>query len=365
MKSTSLLQEEKRATALFMWLFYIVFLLYDIFYYNLFPLFPWAPELPDTIWYYLSYFKYFIIIGLIPITMYFFKNGKPDHVKYIIVITYLTTNLLTDIYYYYGSQDSYSNGNIVEIIIILFSPIFISKRYYYTVTLGLILKYLFVGLIIQDPVIFFPVIIIIILAIIAYILLHRFISYVEALKNSYDEKLGGIVKGVIATLELKDPYTRGHSERVAEYAMSLAKATGELKESDLNHFYYACLLHDIGKAHIPDTILTKSGKLDEEEYEIVKTHPVVGAKAIEDVEGIGDNIAVVYHHHERWDGKGYPDRLVGEETPLVARITAIADAFDAMTSTRSYRPALPFEEAYKRVLDGKGSQFDPELVELF
>ena len=84
----------------------------------------------------------------------------------------------------------------------------------------------------------------------------------KALKNSYDEQLAGIVKGVIATLELKDPYTRGHSERVAEYAMSLAKATGKLKESELNHFYYACLLHDIGKVNIPDTILTKSGKLD-------------------------------------------------------------------------------------------------------
>ena len=124
-------------------------------------------------------------------------------------------------------------------------------------------------------------------------------------------------------------------------------------------------MHDIGKVNIPDTILAKSGKLTEEEYEVIKTHPVVGAKAIEDVEGIADNIAVVYHHHERWDGKGYPDGLAGEETPLVARITAIADAFDAMTSTRSYRPALPFEEAYKRILDGKGSQFDPELVEVF
>lgn len=203
------------------------------------------------------------------------------------------------------------------------------------------------------------------MAIIAYILLHRFLSYVKVLKTSYDEQLAGIVKGVIATLELKDPYTRGHSERVAEYALNLAKASGKLKESDLDHFYYACLLHDIGKVNIPDTILTKYGKLTDEEYEIVKTHPVVGAKAIEDVDGIADNIAVVYHHHERWDGMGYPDGLVGEKTPLVARITSIADAFDAMTSTRSYRPALPLEEAYKRILDGSGSQFDPELVEVF
>src|SRR5690606_20302945 len=92
---------------------------------------------------------------------------------------------------------------------------------------------------------------------------------------------------------------------------------------------------------------------------------VVGAKAVEDVKGIKDNIDVIYHHHERWDGKGYPDGLAGENISLLARITAVADAFDAMTSSRSYRPALPYEEAYKRILEGKGSQFDPKLVDLF
>ncbi|MDS9471863.1 HD-GYP domain-containing protein [Sporosarcina pasteurii] len=366
MMNTSLLQEEKRATILFMWLFYIVFFLYEIVYYNLFPLVPWLADTePDAVWYILSFIKHFIITCLIPVTIYFFKKGNPEKVKYIIVITFLVTNLVTDIYYYFGSTDSYTSGNLVEIVLILFSPIFINKRFFHLVTWGLILKYILVGLFIQDPVILFPVILNIVLAILAYILLQRILIYVKALKNSYDEQLEGIVKGVIATLELKDPYTRGHSERVAEYAMSLAKATGKVKESELNHFYYACLLHDIGKVNIPDTILTKSGKLVDEEYEIVKMHPVVGAKAIEDVEGIADNIAVVYHHHERWDGKGYPDGLAGEEIPLVARITAIADAFDAMTSTRSYRPALPFEEAYKRIIDGSGSQFDPALVETF
>ncbi|KKE78791.1 HD domain-containing protein [Oceanobacillus caeni] len=365
MKNTSLLQEEKRATLLFMWLFYIVFFLYDIFYYNFLPFFPWALELPDKIWYYLSFVKHFIIICLIPVTIYFFKKGKPENVKYILVITYLITNLVTDIYYYFGNQESYSSGNLVEVVIILFSPIFINKRFFYLVTLGIILKYIVVGVFIQDPVVFFPVILNILLAFIAYMLLHRFLIYVQALKDSYNEQLAGIVKGVIATLELKDPYTRGHSERVAEYAISLAKATEQVKESNYNHFYYACLLHDIGKVNIPDSILTKSSKLTDEEYEIIKTHPVVGAKAIKDVEGIADHIAVVYHHHERWDGKGYPDGLKGEETPLVARITAIADAFDAMTSTRSYRPALPFGEAYQRVIDGKGTQFDPKLVETF
>lgn len=365
MKNTSLLQEEKRATVLFMLLFYIVFFIYDIFYYNLLPLLPWIADVSYSVWHYLNFFKYLIIICLIPVTIYLFKKGNPGKVKYIIVITYLITNLVTDIYYYFGNRESYFSGNLVELVIILFSPIFINKRYFYLVTSGIILKYILVGVAIQDPVILFPVIINIILAIIAYILLHRFLSYVKVIKTSYDEQLSGMVKGVIATLELKDPYTRGHSERVAEYAMSLAKATGKVNESELYYFYYACLLHDIGKVNIPDTILAKHGKLTEEEYEVIKTHPVVGAKAIEDVEGIGDNLAVVYHHHERWDGKGYPDGLAGEQTPLVARITAIADAFDAMTSTRSYRPALPFEEAYLRIMEGKGSQFDPELVEVF
>ncbi|MDN4608773.1 HD-GYP domain-containing protein [Sporosarcina highlanderae] len=366
MKNTSLLHEEKRSTVLFMSLFYIVFFLYDIFYYNLFPLLPWmADAVPDTIWYFLSFSKHLIIICLIPISIYLFKKGNPGKVKYIVVITYLVTNLVTDIYYYFGKEISYSSGNLVELVIILFSPVFISKRFFHLVTWGLILKYILVGVFIQDPIILFPATIVMILASISYILLSRILNYVKALKNTYDEQLAGMVKGVIATLELKDPYTRGHSERVAEYAMSLAKATGKVNESELNSFYYACLLHDIGKVNIPDTILAKHGKLTDEEYEVIKTHPVVGAKAIEDVEGIADHIAVVYHHHERWDGKGYPAGLVGEETPFVARITAVADAFDAMTSTRSYRPALPYEEAYKRILDGKGSQFDPELVEVF
>lgn len=366
MNNTSLLQEEKRATVIFMTLFYIVFFLYEIFYFNMLPLFPWTADVTtDEIWFFVNFIKHLIIICLIPVTIYFFKKGNPGKVKYIVVITYLTTNLVTDTYYYFVKVEFYSSGNLVELVILFFSPIFINKRFFHLVTWGLILKYLLVGLFIQDPVILFPVIILVILASISYILLHRILNYVKVLKTSYDEQLAGIVKGVIATLELKDPYTRGHSERVAEYAMSLAKATGKVRKSELDYFYYACLLHDIGKVNISDTILAKHGKLTDEEYEVIKTHPVVGAKAIEDVKGIGDNIAVVYHHHERWDGKGYPDGLIGEETPLVARITAIADAFDAMTSTRSYRPALPFDEAYIRILEGKGSQFDPELVEVF
>ncbi len=366
MKKTSLLQEEKNSTVLFLWLFYVVFFVYDIFYYNLFPAFPWIDVgTGSTIWYDFMYVKYGVIIALIPLSIYLIKKDKTAFVKYILFFGYFSTNLFSDILYYKDSPLAYTSGNLVEVVIILFSPIFVNKKFTYYVTFGLILKYVLVGLFIQDPVVVFPISIMIVLSFIAFLLLHRFLNYIKALKYSYDEQLEGIVKGVIATLELKDPYTRGHSERVAAYAMSMAEATRKFKPSELNYFYYACLLHDIGKVNIPDSILTKSGSLTDEEYDIIKTHPVVGAEAIRDVDGIADNIEVIYHHHERWDGKGYPDGLAGEDIPFLARITAVADAFDAMTSSRSYRPALQFEEAHQRILDGQGSQFDPQLIDIF
>ena len=366
MKSASLLKEEKRSTILFLWLFYIVFIVYDIYYYKLFPAFPGLDYgSANPFWYHLNIIKYLIMIAIVPASIYFMKREKTELVKYIVVLSYISINVITDILYFKDGTIAYSSGSLVEVLMILFSPIFVNRLFFITVTGGLVLKYMLVGLFLQDPVVLFPIILILLLSIIGIIILNRFLNYVKALRNSYDEELEGIVKGVIATLELKDPYTRGHSERVAAYAMSMAKESGEFKESELRYFYYACLLHDIGKINIPDSILTKPSKLSDNEYEIIKTHPVVGAEAIKDVEGIADYIDVIYHHHERWDGKGYPEGLVGEETPLLARITAVADAFDAMTSSRSYRPALPFEEAYKRILDGKGSQFDPQLVEVF
>lgn len=366
MNNTSLLLEEKRSAILFLWLFYIIFFMYDIFYYNLFPAFPWlAADTGNAIWYDFMYVKYTIIIALIPVSIYLIKMNKVELVKYILFYGYISVNLVSDILYYKDSLISYSSGNLVEVVIILFSPIFVNKCFTYTVSIGLIIKYVLVGLFLKDLVVAFPIIIIIVLSFIAFLLLYRFLDYIKALKNSYDQQMEGMVKGIVATLELKDPYTRGHSERVAAYAMSLARETRKFKSAELIQFYYACLLHDIGKVSIPDSILTKSGRLTDEEYDIIKTHPVVGAKAIKDVGGIADNTGVIYHHHERWDGKGYPDGLAGEDIPLLARITAVADAFDAMTSSRSYRPALPAEEAYRRILAGKGNQFDPQLIDIF
>ncbi|ASK64063.1 metal-dependent phosphohydrolase [Virgibacillus phasianinus] len=360
----SLLNEEKRTVIWFLWLFYTVYFVYDIFYNYLLPRFFWSSQ-QDLTDKGLNYFGYIIMLILLPIVFYLFKKNKPGIVKYVYFTVFTLINILTESWFYWGTDIPYSSGNAAEFVIVLFSPIFVNKRFFYFVSIGSILKYAIVGVILQDPVVLLPMLLFAVLALIAYILLNRFLSYVKAVKNSYDQQMEGIVKGIIASLELKDPYTRGHSERVAEYATRLAKATEKFNSSELKSFYYACLLHDIGKIQIPDSILSKSDKLTEEEYRVIKTHPVVGAETLRQVEGVSENIDVIYYHHERWDGSGYPEGLKEESIPLLPRVTAIADAFDAITSSRSYRPALSLDEAYRRIIAGKGTQFDPSLVDLF
>ncbi|WP_346208314.1 HD-GYP domain-containing protein [Caldifermentibacillus hisashii] len=358
----SLLYEERRATIWFLYIFYVLYFSYDLVYYKLVLNYPWFNQEPFNV---LNYILYIVLIILLPISIILIRNNKHGYIKYIYFFTYTIIGGIIDIIYYNWNNFPYTSGNIVEIVFIIFSPIFINKKYFYIVFTGTIAKLLITGIILRDSIVSVPSIIVFILGIISFIILHRFLSYVEAVKTGYNQQLDGIVKGIITTLELKDPYTRGHSERVAEYAQILAKESNQFNNDELKSFYYACLLHDIGKVNIPDTILTKPGKLTKEEFEIIKTHPIVGAKAVEDVEEIADFMDVILHHHERWDGKGYPIGLKGDTISFAARITAIADAFDAMTSSRSYRSALPLQEAYNRVLEGKGTQFDPQLVELF
>ncbi|WP_084797894.1 HD-GYP domain-containing protein [Neobacillus mesonae] len=356
-------QEEQRAVKWFLLLFYIILLGYDFFYYYLFPKYIVKGKigLPSNYWYLI----YIVLFMLIPILLYLNKANKISWIKYVFIVSYMLTVFIVDILTYYGSKLRYTNGNVVEVFLILSLPLFLNKRYFWIVSIGLFSKYFLMGIILKSSIVILASIFIVILSIISFYLLVRFQVYVRAISTSYDNQMKGIVKGVIATLELKDPYTKGHSERVANYALLLAKQLGILSKDEQKTFYYACLLHDIGKVHIPDQILMKPGKLTNEEFEIIKSHPVVGANAVKDVEGLSNSICVIRSHHERWDGLGYPDRLAGVDIPLLARISAIADAFDAMTSSRSYRAAMSVEEAYKRILEGKGSQFDPNLVEEF
>ncbi|WP_371068454.1 HD-GYP domain-containing protein [Sediminibacillus sp. JSM 1682029] len=170
-----------------------------------------------------------------------------------------------------------------------------------------------------------------------------------------------------ATLDARDPYTAGHSLRVAEYAQHIGRRTG-LSESELALLRQSALLHDIGKIGIRDEILLKDGKLTESEYETIKLHPVIGEQILQEIhpsDAIVPLLPGVRHHHERFDGKGYPDRLAGEDIPIFGRIMAVADAFDAMTSDRNYRKAMSFEKAMAILIEGKGSQWDPLFVDLF
>ncbi|MDD5748396.1 MAG: GAF domain-containing protein [Actinomycetota bacterium] len=185
-------------------------------------------------------------------------------------------------------------------------------------------------------------------------------SLYEDLEMSYFST----VKALAKAIEVKDPYTHGHSERVTEYALAIAKRLG-VSEWERRNLKYAAALHDIGKIGIARTILNKPGSLSEEEFAHVKTHPQLGDSIIEPVGFLEEPRNIILHHHERYDGKGYPDGLKGEEIPLGARILAVADSFEAMMSDRPYRKALSIEDAVKEIENNAGGQFDPLVVRAF
>lgn len=166
------------------------------------------------------------------------------------------------------------------------------------------------------------------------------------------------------TVEAKDPYTRGHSDRVSEYSVLLGKILG-LSDSDIDTLRIGGLFHDIGKIGIPDSILLKEAKLSDDEYSQIKNHPSIGVHILQNASIFQDIIPIVKHHHERYDGHGYPSRLSGEDIPYLARITAVADTFDAMTSKRSYRNALPLDVVKEEIQKCSGTQFDPNIATTF
>lgn len=173
-----------------------------------------------------------------------------------------------------------------------------------------------------------------------------------------------VIRALLGSLEKRDPYTAGHSQRVAFFSQLIGRRMG-LQEMETTQMYDGCLLHDIGKLSIDDAILRKPGKLSFDEYEAMKTHPVAGAELLEQVGALGDAVQVVRNHHERWDGRGYPDKLLGAGIPLGARIVAVADTFDALTSTRSYREARGMLAARQVLVEVQGSQHDREISQAF
>jgi putative nucleotidyltransferase with HDIG domain len=183
-----------------------------------------------------------------------------------------------------------------------------------------------------------------------------------ALYHEQSEFFSSVVRALTSAIDAKDPYTCGHSDRVARLSVSLARQMGCDKEA-LNTIYLSGLLHDIGKIGINDNVLRKPGPLTQEEFEHIKTHPDLGCRILDGVKQLDQVMPVVRHHHEAWDGRGYPAGLKGDETPLLARIVAVADSIDAMSSDRPYRKGMDDAKLDSILRDGAGKQWDPAIVD--
>ena len=182
----------------------------------------------------------------------------------------------------------------------------------------------------------------------------------EKLESAYMES----IETLRHTVDAKDPYTRGHSDRVSEIAVLIGQKLG-LSDEDLHTLRIGGLFHDIGKIGVPDSILQKEAKLTDDEYSEIKNHPSIGVHILSTATIFKDIIPIVKHHHEKYDGNGYPSRLKGEDIPYLARITTVADSFDAMSSKRSYRNSLPLDVIKEEFRKNRGIQFDPNLTDVF
>ncbi len=179
-----------------------------------------------------------------------------------------------------------------------------------------------------------------------------------------EELFTDVVRALVNAVEARDPYTCGHSERVAQFARQLGEWIG-LSSADCERIYLTGLLHDIGKIAIPDGVLQKPGQLNDDERAIIETHTDAGWRILHELDALRDVLPGVLYHHEHYNGKGYPDGLVGEKIPLDGRILAVCDAFDAMTSDRPYREGMPLEKAVSILRSGAGDYWDPTLIEAF
>lgn len=188
----------------------------------------------------------------------------------------------------------------------------------------------------------------------------QFVNLSNDVRATYIDSTNALVKAV----EAKDPYTQAHAANVADYAVRLSRFLG-LPEPEVEIIKYAALLHDVGKIGVPQEILTKTTPLTDGEYELLKKHPVIGVTILKDVKFLEREVPLILHHHERYDGSGYPQGLKGREIPLGALILGVIDAFEAMTAGRTYRNSMTIEQAVKELQDGRGTQFAPDIAEAF
>lgn len=193
-----------------------------------------------------------------------------------------------------------------------------------------------------------------------YILTIENKQLVERLKENYSKTLIMLANA----LEARDSFVQGHSERVAYTSSCIARRLN-VSPKDIDLLYSACLLHDIGKIGVPESVLKKTGALDEDDLMYIKAHTAIGERILSPIPDFAEMIPLIRYHHERIDGKGYPDGLMGDDIPLLARIMAVADTFDAITSDRPYRPGKSFDVAIKILEENKGTQLDSQVVDVF
>lgn len=199
-----------------------------------------------------------------------------------------------------------------------------------------------------------------------FVLVLLIISFHVILRNMHAQNQMKILsvevmEALSAAIDAKDPYTSGHSQRVAQYSRLIAEKLG-LSEEDCENVYYYGLLHDVGKIHVPNAIINKPSRLTDEEFDVIKSHPGAGADILSHIKSRPDLAIGAHWHHERIDGRGYPDRITDKEIPFLARIIAVADAYDAMTSNRSYRQYLPQDVVREEIKKGIGTQFDEKAA---
>lgn len=202
------------------------------------------------------------------------------------------------------------------------------------------------------------------IASVLFVVLVIFVAKYESLLEKREKIIMETMDLCSSFVDAKDPYTSGHSRRVAVYSRKIAEKLG-FPKSKCKQIYYAAMLHDIGKCYVPDEILKKPTKLTEEEFNIIKLHPIKGAEMVKNLSSLPDVRDGVLYHHERYDGKGYPNGVIGEDIPIVGRIICVADSYDAMHSSRVYREKMENDEIIEELKRNKGTQFDPRIVDAF
>ncbi|MBR6018876.1 MAG: HD domain-containing protein [Lachnospiraceae bacterium] len=294
----------------------------------------------------------------------------------------------SDFIYYFDSENVYHRGNgfllcyiVPGIITVLLVWFVLRYRKHFSPTICVSLLLFLLGPVVASLIQFFVYglsllnITISVMSILAYVFAYLDINdkverantiKIEHLEEQriLSQRLFEQIATVLANaIDAKDEYTRGHSRRVAEYSEKIAREMGK-SEEECRKIYYTALLHDVGKIGIRDSIITKNGRLTEEEYATMRQHPVIGNQILSSVSDYPYLSVGAHYHHERFDGNGYPDHLKGEEIPEIARIISVADAYDAMTSHRSYRSAISQQNVREEIVRNSGTQFDPEIAKV-